>query len=342
MKNTALKLVGAAIVLLVGMLVMSTGSRGGPAPAHAFAPCPSPGNPFYATYSLRTVAEVVVEVTTPAAMADTLTLSGPIVVETADADGNVGTIETEIVSMTLTGHSPIFGDVRLLQSATPSCGQIATNAALPTFPATSFFDVFYRIDVTLPFAASVSNAAPLTVNSTIRGIPPYGEAYYFAGQNSFTGGVVQGQVTMVKHIPYPHQRPSWSIDSTGPSSSTSGGPFHPADILHIPAATGVTAVGVTCAGLGLTIAPFRRVRDRLPGLFRGGDCRGCRRTGHGPGGRGVVRAARGRIGRMGHDPERKELADLRRRRHGVRLQLRATVDGSGRPARSGAGRAPDR
>jgi hypothetical protein len=286
MKHTVLKVSAAAIVLLVGIIIMSTGSRGAPHTAHAFTPCPSSTDPFFTTYNLNTVAEVVVEVTAPAAMADMLTLSGPITVATSDADGNVGTIETEIVAMTLTGHSPVFGDVRLLQSATPSCGQIATNAAAPTFPAASFFDVFYRIDVTQPFPASVSNAAPLTVNSTIRAIPPYGEAYYFTGQNSFVGGSVSGQVTMVKHIAYPEQRPSWSIDSTGPSSTTLGGPFHPADILHIPASVGVTAVGVTCAGLGMAIAPLPAAAcgpagtNNVDGLSYGSDFTGAYETGY--------------------------------------------------------------
>jgi hypothetical protein len=237
-------------VFAVIVVLLAPGSPRDTPVARAAPICPQPSDPGYTTDSFPSAAEVVVEV--PGMFATTLTLDGPTTVARAKsaAEGNPNTIETELLSMNLTGVNPILGNVTvtLNPGMGPSCGQIAGGSVPPA--AASFFDVFYQISVTAPVAGSVSNTQPLTVQQTIRQLPPTGQTYIFKGQNQFSG-LVNGRVTMVKHIVQPTQLPSWTIDDAGPGSVTNGGAFHPAAILHPPAASGGPATWISCPGLGL-------------------------------------------------------------------------------------------
>jgi hypothetical protein len=244
-------------------------------PRQAFAglpPCPPLGSP---TDQFPSVAEVTVSVY--GLGADTITLSGPTTV--ARAPDGFGNIDTEIVSMTLTGTSPLLGNVTITEDpGRQSCGKVL--APLPPAPAQSFFDVFYIADVTQPAALTVTNAVPLTVSATAHQIPPIGDPYVFKGHNAFkpvgligeaAAGQPIGEIELVKHIPQPGQFPSWTIDETGVTSTFAGGPYHPADILIVPG--GPPVVGIACAGLGLTscAGAMAAVEDNLDALSYGVD-----------------------------------------------------------------------
>jgi hypothetical protein len=109
-----------------------------------------------------------------------LNLAGPAVVKRGNPvplpPGFV--IETEMVEMTLSGTDPHLGSVTLRESSLlPSRGEVKTPAA-PFYPADSFFDVFFEID--LPGAGiTVFNTATddYRMSAVINAIPPVGRTY---------------------------------------------------------------------------------------------------------------------------------------------------------------------
>lgn len=146
-------------------------------------------------------SQAVVTVTGPGPLSDTVTLSGPTtvvvnigVVEDADGDGREQ-VQTEIVSMTLTGTSAVYGPltVRVRDSAKHpnqrSTGEIEETANntpevldIPPFTATgsadSFFDVFFEIEVANLGGAKFHNHTPKHMQTTITHKPPAeGEVY---------------------------------------------------------------------------------------------------------------------------------------------------------------------
>ena len=118
-------------------------------------------------------------------------LSGPTLIQRSDpypytAEGGDEAINTEIVSMALTGDvggMPAAFDV----AANPkSVGMIIdTNGATNnSFPARSFFDIFFEVDVTTPVGLiTVHNYDPLRMESVIDQIPPD------LSMNPYTGGI---------------------------------------------------------------------------------------------------------------------------------------------------------
>ena len=99
---------------------------------------------------------------------------GPTIVERSDPlptpTGRV--IETEIVSMELTGVSPL-GPVSIRAGRSfglpPSTGRTFGSSPGSDFPAESFFDVFYEIEIG---GAQLCNTQPQQVSATITEIPP--------------------------------------------------------------------------------------------------------------------------------------------------------------------------
>ena len=68
-----------------------------------------------------------------------------------DLGNHLGTIDTEIVSLSLSGNSGVLGPVEVgLNPSHPSTGQISgplNGGGMPDFPVDSFFDIFYEINV---------------------------------------------------------------------------------------------------------------------------------------------------------------------------------------------------
>jgi hypothetical protein len=139
----------------------------------------------------------------------TLDLAGPTVVKRSaptEVDGKQ-TIDTEMVSMTLTGFDPTLGSVTLRESPTQdSIGQVQeSKAGGQAFPAQSFFDVFVEID--LEHIGTLHNQSPMRMkNAGILGIPPIGSEYrpptgygpvqLFDGSNNVVACLVH-----VSHVP---------------------------------------------------------------------------------------------------------------------------------------------
>jgi hypothetical protein len=89
--------------------------------------------------------------------------------------GGLETVDTEIVSMELTGL-PFLGSLTIRESPTQaSSGQIQEQAPGTQFPANSFFDVFVELLGT-PYGP-LTNDTAARVESVIHGIPPYFATY---------------------------------------------------------------------------------------------------------------------------------------------------------------------
>lgn len=108
---------------------------------------------------------------------ETLTVRGPMQIQRGDPynpDDDHMTIDTEIISMSLTGTSSLLGPITIIQSPTmPSTGSIRQQAISTDFPADSFFDVFLEIQTDGPFS-TYHNDDPVRVSATIDRIPPMG------------------------------------------------------------------------------------------------------------------------------------------------------------------------
>lgn len=115
---------------------------------------------------------------------DSIDVAGPTKVERQPPfDPNPGvtpeTIETEIVEMELTGSSPLVVGpitvrVRPAPPAPPSTGQITEITPGIDFPAESFFDVTFEVELE---ALTLHSVDPITIKSDINDIPHYGALY---------------------------------------------------------------------------------------------------------------------------------------------------------------------
>ncbi len=170
-------------------------------------------------------------------------LAGPTMIQRGDpfdpGDGRM-TIDTEIVSLALSGVSPI-GPITVRESGIRrSTGQIVQQTAGTDFPADSFFDVFVEIET--PLGTFVNNE-PVVLQSVIDAIPPLQAEYTpptVIGVSLYTAtGVRVGVITHASH--FVGQKASFSVAPAG----TSG--LDPADIFDIP-----TAPRILKADLGLT------------------------------------------------------------------------------------------
>jgi hypothetical protein len=109
---------------------------------------------------------------------ETLTVTGPTVVSRQDpynpGDGHIK-IDTEIVSMSLTGTSSLVGPITIVESPTlHSTGYIRQINAGVDFPAYSYFDVYIEIQTTM---GVFHNDDPVPMEATIYSIPPWGSTY---------------------------------------------------------------------------------------------------------------------------------------------------------------------
>jgi hypothetical protein len=119
-----------------------------------------------------------IELEIPEMFIETITTNGPTTVARGTpidpGDGHIK-IDTEIVSMSLTGMSTHIGPITIIESPSEtSNGTIRQETSGVDFPADSFFDVFVEIQTTLPFPMNtLHNDDPCFVNATIYSIPPW-------------------------------------------------------------------------------------------------------------------------------------------------------------------------
>ncbi|MBI3960360.1 MAG: hypothetical protein HY328_16220 [Chloroflexi bacterium] len=142
-----------------------------------------------------------------------LLLNGPTTIQRGEPhfppSSTTKTIDTEILSMDLTGQSPKLGPIRLRESPTrASTGTVSQQTPGADFPANSFFDVFVEIDTSL---GTLHNEQPIRMQCSslgLRGIPPLFDIFLMPPQmgpiqlyNSL--GVAMGAITRVAHLPVP-------------------------------------------------------------------------------------------------------------------------------------------
>jgi hypothetical protein len=142
----------------VGEVCQAVDLGGAVGGAGDFAPCPIDDLDFPqpGCDEFDSGAQVNVEINF-SGETDTITLNGPTVIQRSGVDGQVAgngrnVIQTEIVQLDLSGFSPLLGPVSVRQSPDArSLGEIEEQEnETPRemdFPADSFFDVFFEIEL---------------------------------------------------------------------------------------------------------------------------------------------------------------------------------------------------
>ncbi|MFQ5667622.1 MAG: DUF6073 family protein [Candidatus Binatia bacterium] len=172
-------------------------------------------------------SEAVIDIITPLG-SDTVVLRGPtrVHVDLGAMTGNPESVPTEIVSMELTGTSPLVGSVKvMLNPAMPSTGEIKEISNdtpgvldLPPFTpagaADSFFDVFFQVgipDPTDPLNPPIvlHNLDPKHMTSIIMHKPPQEDEAYVNPDviplYDAAGNLTQAAMGPARQIPVPQQ-----------------------------------------------------------------------------------------------------------------------------------------
>jgi hypothetical protein len=164
-------------------------------------------------YLPSTTATILLEISGPYGFNETIVANGPTVVARGTpydpGDGHIK-IDTEIVSMQLTGTSVHVGPIVITESASrTSNGAIQQLSPGVDFPASSFFDVFVdlRID---SVHITLHNDDPAFMTSTIYGIPPWGATYYgppnpvpLRNESGYTFGSILHVSHKIEFLPAP-------------------------------------------------------------------------------------------------------------------------------------------
>lgn len=141
-------------------------------------------------------------------------LNGPTTVQRGDPyfppSSDDRTIDTEIISMNLTGDSEKLGPITLRESPSQrSIGQMSQLTPGTDFPADSFFDVFVELDV--PNVGTLHTEQPIRMDCSALGlqaIPPLFDIFLMQPQAGPIGlfnekGEQMGAITRVAHLPVP-------------------------------------------------------------------------------------------------------------------------------------------
>lgn len=149
-------------------------------------------------------------------------------------DEHIDVIDTEIISMSLTGGGATFtaglGFTPGGDQLNPSLGVVVEQAGDPVL-ADAFFDVFFEIDP--GGGAYMYNHLPLRLQSVIKSVPPENQPYVIGplclpvfDRSTSVGAVLVGNITGMQHTIVP---PS-SIPALGPA--------------------GLITIGIALAGVG--------------------------------------------------------------------------------------------
>ena len=217
-----------ALLTFIGFAAESRAQPCGPGP-HWIDGC-GPGTDIFGSGAI-----VDIDITLDCVADLQLILNGPVTVERqggtddssnfpgalgASVDGHRDVIDTEIVSMSLTGGGPsLFAGQGLSpggQILTPTLGTVVEqggNAAV----ADGFFEVFFEVD--LGGANFLYNQAPLQVQSPLDRVPPLGQAF-IAGPtclplfNAPVAGVLIANIVFIEHTLIP-QAPVPALPNLG-------------------------------------------------------------------------------------------------------------------------------
>jgi len=133
-------------------------------------------------YMEYTTATIELQIYGSPGFTETLTATGPTTVNRSDPtvpEDNRTEIDTEIISMTLTGNSPNIGPITIIQSPSKaSTGKIKQQSPGQDFPADSYFDVYIEIKTKLLYPlGTLHNDVPKHMSAVIYSIPPSGSTY---------------------------------------------------------------------------------------------------------------------------------------------------------------------
>jgi hypothetical protein len=136
--------------------------------------------PAGSDYLDPTIARIELQIFGAFAFNETITMVGPTNVSRGTpydpGDGRIK-IDTEIVSMTLTGMSVHLGWITIVEtSSKTSSGSIQQVTSGIDYPATSFFDVYFEFQI-LSLNITLHNEDSMHINATISSIPPWGATY---------------------------------------------------------------------------------------------------------------------------------------------------------------------
>lgn len=178
-------------------------------------------------------------------------------------DGGLRTIDTEIVSMSLSGVLLGLPVSVRLNPGLPSTGRVQAQAPGTDFPADSFFDIFVEIQTPVGTFHNGPND-PIRMEAVINALPPLGVEYIPPPLTDVPvlneADELAGTLTHVSHIVGQH--PSFSVARLGPSFLGS------ADIFDRPTTLGIPG-GPPGVGLGLAgSVPYAQV-DEVDGLSYG-------------------------------------------------------------------------
>ncbi|MEE8576812.1 MAG: hypothetical protein V3T31_06120, partial [candidate division Zixibacteria bacterium] len=105
---------------------------------------------------------------------ETIELAGEAIIHRDDPvtspSSGQRTIETEILAMDLTGESALFGPT-ILSLPFPAPGQVVSPPGGEFFPAESFFDVFYEVELPA-LGQTIQPIQPPTMYTTVQACPP--------------------------------------------------------------------------------------------------------------------------------------------------------------------------
>lgn len=113
--------------------------------------------------------------------------AGPTSVTRSDPSlvGSLYQIETEIISMSLTGSFGPFPAMIIESPTRDSIGlvrELTTGTNPGHFPAESFFDVFFEIELGIPGGLTIFNMDPAYLLAPfITDLPPVGDTYWLRG-----------------------------------------------------------------------------------------------------------------------------------------------------------------
>lgn len=151
-----------ALLVCANVYIFSRQEKGGPG---------SPGErllPLGGVDQLNSLGTILLDLNCSGTPGPQVDLRGPTVIRRSDPAG--GTIDTQMTSMDLTGLGSFGPVIVRLNPERPSTGKITELRPGQGFPANSFFDVFFEIEI--PGSGTVVNTEPVKMGTTIYEIPP--------------------------------------------------------------------------------------------------------------------------------------------------------------------------
>ncbi|MBD3179219.1 MAG: T9SS type A sorting domain-containing protein [Candidatus Latescibacteria bacterium] len=154
-----------------------------------------------------------------------------------------GTTESDIDTTSLTGWNPRFGNLKMWDGDLPTIGQSIEITPGIDFPAESFFDVYFELELPdlLP-GDTLVNYSPVHIESIIDDMPPYFDKYVSTGgpvtlYNTMGDPVAEILYWEEEFIPYSEPEADLMVDT-----------YYRSEIAEIDEATGMIQVSMGMSG----------------------------------------------------------------------------------------------